>query len=152
MFACCCHRCCHPLPGYIDALSASTINNSYNGKSSHFSLLTGMSHLASLRPLFSFRFVFSFSFVVVVLVVVVVILVQDIDDLQNFGLVHQVDYIAASFVRKAEDIDTIRMVLGEEGAHMKVRNRTDGAARPPAPARPTTTHKKLIGFNFWLLC
>lgn len=48
---------------------------------------------------------------------------QDINDLQQFGLVHQVDYIAASFVRKAEDIDTIRMVLGEEGAHIKVRDR-----------------------------
>ncbi|CAM9309559.1 unnamed protein product [Pylaiella littoralis] len=45
---------------------------------------------------------------------------KDIDDLQQFGLVHQVDYIAASFVRKAEDIDTIRMVLGEEGAHIKI--------------------------------
>ncbi|CAN0389269.1 unnamed protein product, partial [Ectocarpus fasciculatus] len=45
---------------------------------------------------------------------------QDINDLQQFGLVHQVDYIAASFVRKAEDIDTIRMVLGEEGAHIKI--------------------------------
>lgn len=45
---------------------------------------------------------------------------QDIDDLQNFGLVHKVDYIAASFVRKPEDIDTIRMILGEEGAHIKV--------------------------------
>lgn len=45
---------------------------------------------------------------------------QDVDDLQNFGLVHGVDYIAASFVRKPEDIDTIRMVLGEEGAHIKV--------------------------------
>lgn len=33
---------------------------------------------------------------------------------------HGVDYIAASFVRKPEDIDTIRMVLGEEGAHIKV--------------------------------
>lgn len=30
------------------------------------------------------------------------------------------DYIAASFVRKGEDIDTIRMILGEEGAHIKV--------------------------------
>ncbi|CAM9988658.1 unnamed protein product [Ectocarpus sp. 12 AP-2014] len=45
---------------------------------------------------------------------------KDINDLQEFGLVHQVDYIAASFVRKAEDIDTIRMVLGEEGAHIKI--------------------------------
>ncbi|CAM9296416.1 unnamed protein product [Choristocarpus tenellus] len=45
---------------------------------------------------------------------------KDIDDLQNFGLVHNVDFIAASFVRKGEDIDTIRMVLGEEGAHIKI--------------------------------
>lgn len=45
---------------------------------------------------------------------------KDIDDLQNFGLAHGVDYIAASFVRKPEDIDTIRHVLGEEGAHIKV--------------------------------
>lgn len=50
----------------------------------------------------------------------VVLGLQDIDDLQNFGLTHGVDYIAASFVRKPEDIDTIRMVLGEEGAHIKV--------------------------------
>lgn len=64
---------------------------------------------------------FPFSFVFVVVVVVVVV-VQDIDDIQNFGLVHQVDYIAASFVRKSEDIDTIRMVLGEEGANIKVRH------------------------------
>lgn len=42
------------------------------------------------------------------------------DDLQNFGLAHGVDYIAASFVRKSEDIDTIRHVLGDEGAHIKV--------------------------------
>lgn len=45
---------------------------------------------------------------------------KDIDDLQNFGLVHGVDYIAASFVRRGEDIDTIRDVLGEEGAHIKI--------------------------------
>lgn len=45
---------------------------------------------------------------------------KDIDDLQNFGLVHGVDYIAASFVRRGEDIDTIRQVLGEEGAHIKI--------------------------------
>jgi pyruvate kinase len=31
--------------------------------------------------------------------------VQDIEDLQQFGVAHQVDFIAASFVRKASDID-----------------------------------------------
>ncbi|CAM9738459.1 unnamed protein product [Discosporangium mesarthrocarpum] len=45
---------------------------------------------------------------------------KDINDLQNFGLVHGVDYIAASFVRTPHDIDTIRMVLGEEGTHIKI--------------------------------
>lgn len=45
---------------------------------------------------------------------------KDIDDLKNFGLVHNVDCIAASFVRKASDIDFIREVLGEKGAHIKI--------------------------------
>ncbi len=38
---------------------------------------------------------------------------KDIDDLQNFGLKHGVDFIAASFVRKASDVHKIRQVLGE---------------------------------------
>nr|AIT69975.1 pyruvate kinase [Ishige okamurae] len=45
---------------------------------------------------------------------------KDINDLQNFGVIQGVDFIAASFVRKPEDIDTIRQVLGEEGAHIKI--------------------------------
>nr|AIT69995.1 pyruvate kinase [Dictyopteris undulata] len=45
---------------------------------------------------------------------------KDINDLQNFGLANRVDFIAASFVRRPEDIDTIRMVLGEEGANIKI--------------------------------
>ncbi|CAM9844835.1 unnamed protein product, partial [Phaeothamnion confervicola] len=45
---------------------------------------------------------------------------KDIDDLVNFGIVHNVDFIAASFVRKAEDIAFIRKVLGEEGKHIKI--------------------------------
>jgi pyruvate kinase len=38
---------------------------------------------------------------------------KDINDLQNFGVKHGVDFIAASFVRKSSDIDFIRQVLGE---------------------------------------
>jgi pyruvate kinase len=38
---------------------------------------------------------------------------KDISDLQNFGVAYQVDFIAASFVRKASDIDFIRSVLCE---------------------------------------
>ena len=45
---------------------------------------------------------------------------KDVDDLVNFGLVHGVDFIAASFVRKASDLDYIRQVLGDKGAHIKI--------------------------------
>lgn len=45
---------------------------------------------------------------------------KDVDDLVHFGLVHNVDYIAASFVRKGEDIDNIRSVLTEAGRHIKI--------------------------------
>ena len=43
-----------------------------------------------------------------------------LDDLKNFGVKHGVDFIAASFVRKASDIDFIRQVLGTEGSNIKV--------------------------------
>ena len=45
---------------------------------------------------------------------------KDIDDIQNFGIPEGVDFIAASFVRRGSDIDRIREVLGEEGAHIKI--------------------------------
>lgn len=45
---------------------------------------------------------------------------KDEDDLCEFGLKKGVDMIAASFVRKAEDIETIRDVLGPRGAHIKI--------------------------------
>ena len=45
---------------------------------------------------------------------------KDIDDLQNFGVAHGVDFIAASFVRKASDVTFIRQVLGDKGAHIKI--------------------------------
>lgn len=45
---------------------------------------------------------------------------KDISDLQNFGVAYQVDFIAASFVRKGSDIDFIRSVLGERGAGIKI--------------------------------
>lgn len=45
---------------------------------------------------------------------------KDIDDLQNWGVAHGVDFIAASFVRKPEDIDFIRKVLGPKGAGIKI--------------------------------
>lgn len=45
---------------------------------------------------------------------------KDIDDITNFGIPEGVDFIAASFVRRGKDIDTIREVLGDEGAHIKI--------------------------------
>lgn len=45
---------------------------------------------------------------------------QDENDLVNFGLKEGVDMIAASFVRKAEDVNYIRDVLGPRGGHIKI--------------------------------
>ncbi len=45
---------------------------------------------------------------------------QDVADLTDFGIPQNVDFIAASFVRKGSDIDHIRHVLGDAGGHIKV--------------------------------
>jgi pyruvate kinase len=45
---------------------------------------------------------------------------KDENDLVNFGLKEGVDLIAASFVREAKDIETIRDVLGPRGDHIKI--------------------------------
>ncbi|KAI9991131.1 hypothetical protein PInf_018763 [Phytophthora infestans] len=45
---------------------------------------------------------------------------KDEDDLINFGLVHGIDYIAASFVRTGQDVDNIRKVLGPRGRGIKI--------------------------------
>lgn len=45
---------------------------------------------------------------------------KDVADLTDFGIPQNVDFIAASFVRKGEDIDFIRSVLGEQGGHIKI--------------------------------
>jgi len=45
---------------------------------------------------------------------------KDEKDLVEFGIKHNVDFIAASFVRKASDLDYIRKILGEEGKHIKI--------------------------------
>eukprot|EP00331_Platyophrya_macrostoma_P019660 CAMPEP_0176475594 /NCGR_PEP_ID=MMETSP0127-20121128/43691_1 /TAXON_ID=938130 /ORGANISM="Platyophrya macrostoma, Strain WH" /LENGTH=434 /DNA_ID=CAMNT_0017871203 /DNA_START=292 /DNA_END=1596 /DNA_ORIENTATION=- len=45
---------------------------------------------------------------------------KDEDDLVNFGLKHGVDMIAASFIRKASDVEYIRDVLGPRGAHIQI--------------------------------
>jgi len=45
---------------------------------------------------------------------------KDINDLQNGGVKHKVDFIAASFVQSAEDVRFIRKTLGEEGKGIKI--------------------------------
>ena len=45
---------------------------------------------------------------------------KDEDDIVDFGLKKGIDLIAASFVRKATDIELIRDVLGPRGSHVKI--------------------------------
>lgn len=45
---------------------------------------------------------------------------KDIDDIQNWGIKHEVDYIAASFVRKGSDVKKIREVLGDQNGKIKI--------------------------------
>jgi len=46
---------------------------------------------------------------------------KDINDIANFGCANDVDFIAASFVRKASDVTLIRQVLADNGApHIKI--------------------------------
>jgi len=46
---------------------------------------------------------------------------KDIDDIANFGCANDVDFIAASFVRKASDVIQIRKVLTDNGCpHIKI--------------------------------
>jgi pyruvate kinase len=45
---------------------------------------------------------------------------KDIDDIQKWGVKNQVDFIAASFVRKPSDVLKIREVLGEAGKGTKI--------------------------------
>jgi len=46
---------------------------------------------------------------------------KDIDDIVNFGVKNNVDFIAASFVRKGSDVQKIRKVLSDNGGqHIKI--------------------------------
>jgi len=45
---------------------------------------------------------------------------RDVDDLEEFAVKQGVDMIAASFVRKASDVEYIREVLGPKGADIKI--------------------------------
>jgi len=46
---------------------------------------------------------------------------KDIDDIVNWGIKHEVDFIAASFVRKASDVQCIRKILADNnGSGIKI--------------------------------
>lgn len=45
---------------------------------------------------------------------------KDEDDLENFALRYNIDLIAASFVRRASDVEEIRDVLGPRGSHIQI--------------------------------
>jgi pyruvate kinase len=46
---------------------------------------------------------------------------KDVDDIVNFGIKNHVDFIAASFVRKATDVHNLRQLLAENGGqHIKI--------------------------------
>lgn len=45
---------------------------------------------------------------------------KDESDIVEFGLKNGIDMIAASFVRSANCIETIRDVLGARGSHVKI--------------------------------
>jgi len=45
---------------------------------------------------------------------------KDIKDIVEWGIPNDIDFIAASFVRKASDVTKIREILGEKGAHVKI--------------------------------
>ena len=53
-------------------------------------------------------------------------------------MAHQVDFIAASFVRKASDIDFIRSVLGPKGKDIKIIAKIENQVR--ATLHPTLSH------------
>ena len=45
---------------------------------------------------------------------------KDEEDIKDFALKKDVDFICHSFIRRAQDIDIIRECLGPNGAHIKV--------------------------------
>jgi pyruvate kinase len=53
---------------------------------------------------------------------------KDKNDITEFGLKHGIDMIAASFVQSAENVKTIRDVLGERGAHVKIISKIENQA------------------------
>ncbi|GIL56779.1 hypothetical protein Vafri_12087 [Volvox africanus] len=50
---------------------------------------------------------------------------KDVDDIIHWAIPNDIDFIAASFVRKGSDIDNIRQVLGERGRFIKIISKVE---------------------------
>ncbi|GLC37228.1 hypothetical protein PLESTB_000993700 [Pleodorina starrii] len=50
---------------------------------------------------------------------------KDVDDILHWAIPNDIDFIAASFVRKGSDIDTILQVLGERGRFIKIISKVE---------------------------
>ncbi|KDD76665.1 pyruvate kinase [Helicosporidium sp. ATCC 50920] len=50
---------------------------------------------------------------------------KDVTDLLEWGVPNEIDLIAASFVRRASDLATIRRVLGQAGAYIKIISKVE---------------------------
>lgn len=50
---------------------------------------------------------------------------KDEEDLVNWGIPNDIDFIAASFVRKGQDLDNIRKVLGPRGQSIKLISKVE---------------------------
>jgi pyruvate kinase len=50
---------------------------------------------------------------------------KDTEDMLLWGVPNQIDFIAASFVRKGSDVSTIRRVLGKGGENIKIISKVE---------------------------
>ncbi len=50
---------------------------------------------------------------------------KDTEDLLDWGVPNQVDFVAASFVRKGTDVSAIRRVLGKGGENIKIISKVE---------------------------
>eukprot|EP00199_Chlamydomonas_sp_CCMP681_P000739 CAMPEP_0119102966 /NCGR_PEP_ID=MMETSP1180-20130426/1536_1 /TAXON_ID=3052 ORGANISM="Chlamydomonas cf sp, Strain CCMP681" /NCGR_SAMPLE_ID=MMETSP1180 /ASSEMBLY_ACC=CAM_ASM_000741 /LENGTH=508 /DNA_ID=CAMNT_0007087361 /DNA_START=104 /DNA_END=1630 /DNA_ORIENTATION=- len=50
---------------------------------------------------------------------------KDVGDLVQWAVPNDIDFIAASFVRKGSDLDNIRQVLGEKGKYIKIISKVE---------------------------
>ena len=50
---------------------------------------------------------------------------KDTEDLVKWGVTNQIDFVAASFVRKGSDVKAIRQVLGKQGENIKIISKVE---------------------------